>query len=793
MTTMQETDHPDESDFNVEVVLGSGSKVTLRAIRSDDGDRFAAMVERCSESTLYYRFLVPQPPEMPEKEIQYFTNVDHDRRMAIVALMGDDDNERIVAEGRWDVLTDDPSTAEVAFLVEDAHQGEGLGTVLLTELTTLAPKHGITTFDATTLAENRAMLDVFNKMGYRVTHETEAGLYHIVFPIHATPESREAALERQRHARAAAVASALEPSRIAIIDSNNDARSIGSQMLRNVVHGGFTGVAFPVNPSAASVASIPTYRSVQDMPDDIDLVVLTGERDDVVQILGAVGERGVRMALVVTDFTRGDGDRVGDFENELVEACRPSGIRMIGAASVGVVNTDPRVRLDLIAGHDRPKPGVVAVATQTGALGVGLLSHLKEADIGISQFVSLGDRADIDSSDMLAYWDGQTATRVILLYIEDLRNGAGFARLARSVGRRTPIAAVLPGARDSEPGTKALDSQCGVIRADTFDDLVDVAALTSTQPLPQGPRVAIVTNSDGAGRLVADACLGAGLVLDKATATVESDTPDGDPAANPVCIPYQPGSSGKFEQALRGVAADPDYDAVLVIYVPIGESDAEEVGAELIRASLRARSKTFAASFFGAPNVPRFLRRRGLAVPVFTYPESAARAIGHAARYAAWRCKDAGKLVEFDDIDLDAVSASVAKCDSGLATAEQAANILGTIGITLVGAVGDTFVIRVRRDTRFGCLLGLAYGTDANDIDGDAYRFVPLTDVDARMLLEHVLDTGGSGDTVSINALAELILRIGVLANSQERIRTADLIVQAGDLADVTSASFAMT
>lgn len=765
-------DHPNEAGFGAEAVLDNGSVVSLRSIHPDDGPLLVELASRCSDRTLYYRFFSPPPLPITDEALGRLVGVDGDRRVALVAHLGAGDDERIVAVGRWDVLEDDPTSAEVAFIVEDALQGLGLGTALLGHLAAMAPRHGIQRFEAEVLGDNRPMLHVFGHTGYRVTHELDGGVYHLVFPIHPTPESLGAAAARERDALAAGLAPFCEPRRVAVVGADRDPRSIGGSMMRNVLMGGFTGSVVPVSARADSVAGVAAYDEVGDLPAGIDLAVVAVSAEESLAVVDACGEAGVKAVVVAA---AGYGEDLGV---SLFECCRSHGMRLLGPASMGIVNSDPRVSLRLVAGSVDVLPGVVGIATQTGALGLGLLDHLRALNIGVSQFVSLGDRVDVSSNDLLAYWEDQEATRVVLLYLESFGDPRRFVRLARRVARTKPIAAVAVGDTATRAAERGLFRQAGVIRTGSLEELVDVAGLLASQPVPRGRRVAIVSNAGGAATIATSALGEARLDLAELTAaTLDRVAPfteiPGAPS-NPVEMPQVADDGSRFAAVLDAVASDPGVDAVLVIYMPLHRGGADRVGRAIVSASRKAPEVTFAANFLGSRGVPDVLRGGRVAVPSFLFPESAAVALGHAAAYGSWLAQPEGDLVRPPGIDRDLVRKVLFEEPDGELSRTAAEAVLSAAGIDLgTRQHGVPFVVVLDDDEVFGPVIGLGAGLDVGDVASECHRLTPLTDTDAARLVDAALAAapeavdGGSVDTA---ALGDLVLRLSTLAVEQDQI-----------------------
>ena len=797
--------YPSEADYTQEARLKDGTGLHLRAIRPSDAARLGDLMHRCSDESLVYRFLSSPTPAWIDRQLDYFSNVDHDRRMAIVAVTGDeaDGNDagsgdaEIVAVGSWDVLADDPTTAEVAFLVDDAWQGNGLGTILLSELAAKAQHHGIRSFDASVLADNRGMLDVFRKTGYRVTHEIDLGVYHLVFPIRPTAASRDADAGRESVIARASLAAILEPQQVVVVGPAGDDRSLGAQMLHNAARSRFTGTLFALDPGGRPPKSVVVPRSIDELPDGIDLVVVAGGVDDVIGDIESFATKGAKAVVVVSEEPAPGADR-DRRDDALREACSAYGIRLVGPGSLGVVNTDPRVRLDLVAGETHSSAGVVGVAAHSGLLGIGVIEHLERLSVGVSQFVSLGDRADVNANDLLAFWEEDEATRVGLLYVESVREPMTFTRAARRTAMRKPVVALFSGVSRSEAGRSALARQCGVVEVETLEALADTASFLSTQPLPRGRRVAIVSNSTGAARIAAHACESVGLTVDEPPETTAGLLEgSGVTASNPVTLPLADDLAAAFAGALGAVAGNDEFDCILAICVPADAEEHEEVAAAIMKAARRNRDKAFAAAFMTRRGTAPFLRHRGVAVPAYAYPEAAAFALGRAAKYAAWRREPVGEYRVFEDVDVDALAGFIRGESTGLLDGNPADELIRRVGIGTSDSPKETFVIRLQDHPPFGPMIGLGSGADPSAIPADSFRFVPLTDRDADTLVQDVLaevpESLDESLKIDTDALVDVILRLALLAEHDARIATGDLVVQVGgpgEGAGVSSISF---
>ena len=689
------TTHP--AEIEADVLLADGGTVHVRPIRPEDGDALVAFHSRLSAETVYLRFFSPKPVLTP-RDVERFTHVDHNSRVALIALLGGE----IVGVARYDRV---PGTteAEVAFVIEDAHQGRGLGTIFLEYLASIARARGITRFVADTLPHNVRMLEVFHAAGFRAEQSYSDGVVRVTFPIATTEESVEAVHARERSAAAHSIQRILEPRSVAVVGAGRERGSIGHEIFRNLIGGGFNGPVYPVNPKASHVASVRAYPSILDIPDDVDLAVITVPAALVLDAVDQCVAKKVHGLVVITASFAEAGADGAALERQLVERARSGGLRLIGPNCMGVINTAQDVSLNATFAPVPPLRGRVAFSSQSGGLGIAILQRARDLGLGISSFTSLGNKADISGNDLLQYWENDAGTDVILLYLESFGNPRSFSRIARRVSRRKPIVAVKGGR--SAAGTRAASShtaamaspdtavdalflQSGVIRVDGLEQLFDVAQVLTSQPLPAGNRVCVLGNAGGPGILAADACEGAGLVVPPLADATQQRLRELVPAAaavqNPVDL-LASASAGDYERAIAAVLDSADVDAVLVIFVPPLITQADDVARAVARASAAA-SKPVIANFLAESGTPLPLREGAHHVPSFPFPEPAAHALAAAVRYARWRERPEGSVVELPDIDNAAAQRIVAGClaahpEGGWIDAATAVDLLCSYGI----------------------------------------------------------------------------------------------------------------
>jgi acyl-CoA synthetase (NDP forming) len=441
--------------------------------------------------------------------------VDYINTFAFVAEIIKEQHLDIIAIGRYHRLPGKDS-AEVAFVIEDTYQGKGIGTVLMKWLVNVARDNGITTFEASVLAENKEMMTVFRDYGFHITNEPEGGVYHITFPIAQTKRVVKKEEERERIATVVSLSSLLYPRSIAVIGASRNPGSIGQLPFQCIMQSGFSGVVYPVNSNAEAVMSVKTYHSVLDIPGSVDLALIIVPARFVPKVTDECGRKGVNTVIVISDGFKETGPEGAERERELRDIALGHGMRLVGPNCMGVINTDPAIKLNASFSKVYPPRGNVALLSQSGMLGLVVLEYAKTLNMGISTFVSVGNRADISSNDLLQYWEQDPATRVILLYLESFGNPRKFARIARKVSTTKPIVVVNGGTSPAgsraaslhtgslaspEIASDALFRQAGIIRVDTLEELFDVATMLSNQPVPKGNRVAIVTNGGGPGIL----------------------------------------------------------------------------------------------------------------------------------------------------------------------------------------------------------------------------------------------------------------------------------------------------
>ncbi|MEA2469105.1 MAG: hypothetical protein QOE38_103 [Thermoleophilaceae bacterium] len=688
-----------------EVVLRDGSTVHVRPIAPDDQGHMRAFLGLLSESSRRLRFF--SGGVNLDWAAAAAIETSFPGSYGIVATRGDD---RIVAHATYGMASDD--RAEVAFAVADEMQGMGIATTLLAHLAEAAAEGGIRWFEAEVLPENHRMVDVFRDSGFAVRTRSLPGAIHLEFPTTLAPAARQRFDERESVAATAAVRTFLAPASVAVVGASRRPGTVGHETLRNVLAAGYTGRLYAVNARTDSVLSVPTFRAIADVPGPVDLAVIAVPAAAVVAVAKECAVKSVKAVVVLSAGFAESGAAGVARQHDLVEVCRNAGMRLVGPNCLGVLNTDPDVRLNATFAPSFAPAGRVGFLSQSGALGLAVIDHARALGLGLSSFVSNGNKADISGNDLLQYWEQDDATELIVLYLESFGNPRKFARLARRIGAHKPILAVKSGrskagARATASHTGALISasdvtvdalfrQAGVIRTDTLSELFDVAKLLDAQPVPRGGRIGIVTNAGGLAIMCADACEASGIEVpdlpDVLQAELSGFLPPTASTSNPVDMIATAGAED-YRRAIAAIAASGAVDAIIAIFIPPLVTRAEDVAGAICEAAGNLdRRVPLVAVFASHEQAPARLAESG--VPTYVYPEDAARALAKAADHGRWLEHDPGVAPSFDGLRSDEAAATIATAlerGSGWLEPAEVATLLSCYGYaTPESVVADT-------------------------------------------------------------------------------------------------------
>ncbi len=641
--------------WEADVVLTDGQIVHVRPITPDDADGLREFHSRQSAESIYFRYFSPRPV-LTDRDIHHFTNVDHVDRVAFIALF----DGQIIGVARYEAYKG-AKVAEVAFFVDDEQQGRGLATLLLEFLVAAGRERGIRRFVATTLPSNHRMLGVFSAAGYEVSSHFDAGVVEVGFDILPTEASLAAMDRRERRAEAASVRRLLEPQSVAVIGVGREPGSIGGEVFRNILNNRFVGQVFAVNRNLSAAArGAEVLASIDEIPEGTDLAVLAIPADKVPAAVDACGARGVGAVVVLSAGFSESGPPGAALERGLTEVARGHGMRMLGPNCLGVLNTDPGVRLDASLSPMMPPAGRVGIMTETGTLAAAIIEHAVRMDLGVSTFVAAGNAADVSPGDLLSYWMEDERTGAILLSLRSRSPLPRLVRAARAASLVKPVAALNTAGMatgrgrvvsDLERRAQAMFRQTGVMSVSTLEQLFDLGRVIGDQPVTAGSGVAVVGNSDGAVVLAANACRGSGLNV----VELSSEVLPGVRYSNPVNLTFR-ASAEDYRRCLEAVAAEPQVHSLIVVYTPPTLDTDPDIVEVIIDVSLAHPDLTVVATMLGAAGRPRLLRDDPCGgdphgVPVFRFPEDAAHALGHLASYRHWLSSSGGAGLEAPDDD----------------------------------------------------------------------------------------------------------------------------------------------
>jgi acetate---CoA ligase (ADP-forming) len=686
-----------------DVVLRDGSTARVRVMQPEDEPLLFSLFRSLSDNSRWMRFFCATKDSGLAAEAHREAQVDYCRTFGLIALSGPEG--RIVGHAFYAATSEE--RAEVAFTIANDYQGRGLASILLGQLAEVAVANGIQVFEAEVVAANHAMLGVFRESGFHISVQADAGQLHVTFPTSFGDQAAYKFEHRESMAAVNALKLFFEPRAVAVIGASRERGTIGGEIFHNLLSYSFRGSVYPVNPAAEVVQGVPAYHSVEVIPAPVDLAVIVVPAPNVVDVAKACGRKGVKALVVISGGFSETGSEGQARQAELLRVCRVAGMRLVGPNCMGILNADPNVRLDATFAPNVPPTGRVGFSSQSGALGLAIIDHANSLGLGISTFVSVGNKADISGNDLLRYWESDERTDVILLYLESFGNPKKFSQIARRVGRKKPIVVVKSGrspagarATSSHTGAliaasdvtvDALFSQAGVIRTDTLEELFDVASLLANQPLPKGRRVGIITNAGGPGILCADACEARELEIpvlgEKSRESLQALLSPGASVGNPVDM-IASASADQYRETIRIVAADPVIDALVVIFTPPLVTRSEDV-ARVISDEVQKlnRSKPVLAVFLSACGMPDELNVADVRIPSYRFPETAAIALSRAARYQEWRNRPEPSLVHFADVRRDEaaalVSTALARGEDWLKP-EEAAALFSCYGLPLI-------------------------------------------------------------------------------------------------------------
>jgi acyl-CoA synthetase (NDP forming)/GNAT superfamily N-acetyltransferase len=720
------------------VVLGSGDTAYIRPLTPDDTANLLAFHERQSEQSIYRRYFSPKPTLSPS-DLAHFTTVDMVDRAAL-AVESQDKFVAWASYERWPGRNE----AEAAFMVDDEHHGRGIATLLLEHLAAIARTNGIERFTAEVLGENRGMLTVFSKAGWPLQRSFDSGVVDLDWDLAATDDFLDSVERREQRADSRAVARLLIPKAVAVIGASDRQHSVGAALWQHVTKNSSVS-AYAVNPNHQQVGGTRSYASVSDVPDDVSLAIVAVPPAALDATINDCIAKRMRGAIIVTDVDTVSPEETSVDVAALVARSRRHGLRIIGPSSMGAAALRSSDSMQAALVNVALPTGNVAISLQSGSLGGAVLRQARDIGLGLSWFVSLGDKSDISSNDLLQFWEDDDQTRVIAMYTESFGNPAKFARIARRVSHRRPIVAVRTGSAADGAIGSAIFQQAGVVEVPTVHALLDTARVLSSQPILQGSTIRIVTNSRSPATLATAALHSAGL------------------GASIFRLPIE-ATPAMFQQALRSALAEPDVDGVLVIHAPAVASDVDSDVSEAIDVAGTGALKPVVGVLLGSVDGPV---RPGSPVPNFSFPEQAAAVLARSYRYGQWLASESDtESISVTTINPDSAHTLITSELEGQADSESvrlrisvAHDLLAAYGITAARAfeatpdsavevarsIGYPIAVKaarrgVGRSVKAGVALDLA---DDDDVADSVAQMVESLGNDAAALIVQEMTTPG--------------------------------------------------
>ena len=781
---MADTGYPIE--WEADVVLSNGRPVHLRPIVPSDAPLLQDFHQKLSPETIYFRFFTSKP-ELSERELAHFSQVDYSNRVAFVALV----NDEIVGVGRYDRVNDDD--AEIAFNIRDDYQGRGLGSVFLEHLAAAGRDRGITRFVAEVLPSNRRMINTFKEAGYTVTQRYEDDVLAISFAIASTEQSRAVSIAREHRAESRSVSLLMTPSVVAIIGASRSAANVGRQVVENLQRGGFAGRIIAVHPTETEVSGIACVRSLKDQG-HVDLAVIAVPADHVMNVVEDAADAGI-SGLIVLSRGFGDAGPVGaQKQAQLLAFCRARGIRLVGPNALGLINTDPAVNLNVSLASNMPTPGALGFFSQSGALGGTILGRLARRGLGVSAFVSAGNRADISGNDFLQYWESDPRTKAILLYLESFGNPRKFVRLVRRISSRKPVLMVRVGGAGtnlpsghraertflSEHAVESILQGAGPIVLDSIDQMLNLAGVIDSQPLPTDAGIGVVGNSEALMVLAGNAAHRLGCEI----------------SAGPIIMPTA-NDPQTYRESVRRVLAEEVVSALMLIHVPGTHGSPDDAIRLMLLEEGHAASKPVIAVMQGS--VDGFQVIDG--IPTFLDVEDAMAALARLQNFHHWRSTQSDDPEPPDDVDQAAIdriiTQALAAGDTHL-TDRDARALLQAAGISIhqlpaSALIGRGCTLTLVIDPQFGPVCGFGVADPmAAVLDDVVYRLAPMHPAHAFDAVSEVRAFPLVGGAILAREYAEILHRLSWLtqwASEISLVSVADLRF----LGDQRSASISIT
>lgn len=778
---------PEGLNYKEHVLLKNGQGLYLKPATPKDIPIVESFMKRISRESLRMRFMVSMS-EVSQNTIKELCSGNFTQKGCLLAITGEDEDKKVVGLSNYTAMGNGRS-AEVAFLIEDAYQGRGIGTLLLERMAGLAAANGFVEMEAEILPENQSMINLMKDSGFQSHQVWSSDTVHMELPVNGAAALWERADLRERIAVANSLLPLLRPKVVAVVGASRDSSSIGNMIFKNILSAGYSGTVYPVNPQAVSVNGIKAYSSVKDLPDSPDLAVIAVRAEKVQEVAEEVIEAGAKGLVVVSAGFADSGNEGMERQKKLTELVRARGVRLLGPGCLGLMNTDGEVRLNASLAPKIMPPGQAGFFSHSAALGLVILEYALEKGIGFTTFVSAGNRADVSGNDFLQYWEEDLNTKMAILYLETFGNPRRFVRIARRMTYKKPILCVksarsIAGRKTAEEKSgahaggvqevEALFQQTGIILAPTLEDLFDVALVLSYQPLPRGNKVSIIANSAGMATLFADACEMNDLKI------------DGPGVVNLGAFT----SPEMYEFTVTDALLNENVDSLLVGFACVGNCSAETIAEAIKRGVISVEEKTgiekpvllclmgatgTISVFNGVKN-----KNNKRKFPSFRFPELAVNALSRIVRYVEFKKQPLGKLIWYEDVKANdarqLVQEILSRSDSARQIVElnieSSKRLLNCFGILTSGSVtkaSQTTGIQVRPDPLFGPLIEIKISESQTIL-----RITPLTDRDIEETIQEMGIERHKGVCQILGRLSQMIEEIPWLWSLKAELTPGD-------------------
>lgn len=703
MPERPQSPHPESRHEGGALVLDDGSRLRVWRALPEDRRRVQAFLDELSEEEV--RETAASLRLEPDELARALTRP---RPGDTLLVEAEERAERLAGLAAWRSSDDADGAAVVGVAVAPSFRRHHLGRRLLERIGVWAAHAGAEVLEGRASAENEALERLFEGSGLQVRESEEDGERHLTVELRSAVEGKELEDFARRIVAASSLRPLFRPDTVAVVGASRDPGKVGHRIFRSLLDADFRGTVHPVNPEADQVESVRAYPSVAEVPDEVELAVVAVPAPAVAEVVEACGEAGVEALVVISAGFAETGDEGRRMQDEVLERVRAHGMRMVGPNCLGLISTDPDVRLNASFAPSMPPPGRAALCSQSGALGIAVIASARRVSLGLSTFVSVGNKADVTADHLLEYWQEDPSTDVALFYLESFSEPRRLGRIAREVARSKPVVMVKSGRTEaggraagshtaalagSDVAVEAFFAQTGIIRAGSLQEMFDLARFLTLEPLPPGRKVAVVTNAGGPSILCADALESAGLdvpTLDRETRDRLGEVlPDAAATANPVDMVASAGPE-EYSETIQAVLASPEVDALVVIYTPVGLFETGEVEEAVLDAVEEARAngadgKPVVASVVGGEEEVYALSAGERSLPAYPFPEEIGRTLGRVIGYREWRDEAPGSFPDFPDQELkearDVCRAALDERGEGWLPVERALEVLEAAGL----------------------------------------------------------------------------------------------------------------